>query len=119
MAKDDDKVRVIDSEESLAAYLASPEYKQLVADVKVLGAELKRLSDEGVARGEFPDDRGMLECLRCGLWEDIAPDNQHLVYFKYDDEHDTGLRFIPTDNPAVFLCPNCNSKTYDPDRTEN
>ncbi len=33
-------------------------------------------------------------------------------------EHDTGLRFIPTDDPAVFLCPNCNSKAYDPDRME-
>ncbi len=42
-----------------------------------------------------------------------------LASLKRDDAHDTGPRFIPTDDPAVFLCPNCNSKAYDPDRMEN
>lgn len=97
-----------------------PRYKKLLADIMPMVEEIKRLNAEGVARGEFPDDRGMLECLNCGLWEDIAFNNQHLVYFKYsEDEADTGLRFIPTDDPAVFRCPNCNTKVYDPDRMEN
>ena len=69
--------------------------------------ELEKLKRQATALGLFTDDRDLLECSSCGLWEDVSSDGVLTVYQKDDpSREDSGLRFREVDE-GHFECPKC------------
>jgi rubredoxin len=59
------------------------------------------------ALGMFVEERELLECPACGLWEDVNCEGILLVYRKGDPSQvDSGLRFREIDE-TNFVCPVC------------
>jgi len=59
------------------------------------------------ALGRFVEERDLLECPACGLWEDVNCEGMLLVYQKDDPSQvDSGLRFREVDE-THFVCPAC------------
>jgi len=57
--------------------------------------------------GMFVEERDLLECPACGLWEDVNCEGMLLVYQKDDPSQvDSGLRFREVDG-THFVCPAC------------
>lgn len=57
--------------------------------------------------GMFVEDRDLLECPACGLWEDVTGEGRLVVYQKDDPSLvDSGLRFMEVDE-THFVCPGC------------
>ena len=57
--------------------------------------------------GMFVEDRDLLECPACGLWEDVTGEGCLVVYQKDDPSPvDSGLRFREVDE-MNFVCPAC------------
>ena len=57
--------------------------------------------------GMFVEERDLLECPSCGLWEDVNCEGMLLVYRKDDPSQiESGLRFREVDE-THFVCPAC------------
>jgi len=63
----------------------------------------KRLARE---LGMFVEDRDLLECPACGLWEDVTGEGCLVVYQNDPSQMDSGLRFREVDE-THFVCPGC------------
>lgn len=69
--------------------------------------ELDNLKRQATVLGLFTDDRDLLECSSCGIWEDVSSDGVLIVYQKDDSsQEDSGLRFREVDE-GHFECPKC------------
>lgn len=69
--------------------------------------EMNKLKRQAMALGLFIDDRDLLECSSCGLWEDVTSEGVLTVYQKDDPSRkDSGLRFREVDQ-GRFECPKC------------
>lgn len=77
--------------------------KGIIAAVRQL-EEAKR---QARALGMFTDDRELLECPSCGLWEDVTCEGLLVTYPKNSSlQKDSGLRFKEIDETR-FECPAC------------
>jgi len=57
--------------------------------------ELDKLKRHATALGLFTNDRDLLECSSCGMWEDVTSEGVLTVYQKDDQSgEDSGLRFM-------------------------
>ncbi|MBI5015921.1 MAG: hypothetical protein HZB55_10575 [Deltaproteobacteria bacterium] len=76
--------------------------------------ELEKVRQQARAMGLFAEERELLECPKCGLWEDVTCDGLLITYPK-DDEGmaDSGLRFREV-NEDTFRCPACGSEFRPP-----
>ncbi len=70
-------------------------------------AELKK---QAKALGMFTDDRELLECEECGLYEDVTSKGLLITEFRDSCGKDTGLRFIETEDSNIFICPKCGNR---------
>jgi len=87
-----------------------PRKKSLIDDLIPLVRELQRLKEQGKALGMFTDDRELLECPKCGLFEDVTAEGLLITYPKASKEtKDCGLRFKPGDE-TTFECPSCRTR---------
>lgn len=69
--------------------------------------KLNEAKRQGRALGMFVEERDLLECPVCGLWEDVNCEGMLLVYRKDDSSQvDSGLRFREIDE-GHFVCPAC------------
>ena len=69
--------------------------------------QLQDAKRQARALGMFTEDRDLLECPACGLWEDVLCDGLLVVYHKDDlSQGDTGLRFREV-GEHHFVCPAC------------
>jgi hypothetical protein len=84
----------------------SPE--ELDREIARLTQEVEELKAQGRAMGIFVEDRPLLECLKCGLLEDLSDEGLLLTYHRQEGEvqPDTGLRFEQVE-PGHFRCPAC------------
>lgn len=72
-----------------------------------LATSLQALKKKAKALGMFTDDRELLECIQCGLKEDVTG-HGILITFKGDYTGvDTGLRFPEPDEDGKNVCPGC------------
>ena len=78
-----------------------------INDVKALARQIAKFHKQAEELGLFLNDRGLLECSKCGLIEDVAFEG-HLTTYRKDDKNmaDTGLRFEKLDETS-FRCPVC------------
>jgi hypothetical protein len=57
--------------------------------------------------GMFVEERNLLECPACGLWEDVNCEGMLIIYQKDDPSQvDSGLRFRDIDE-THFVCQAC------------
>jgi hypothetical protein len=69
--------------------------------------QLQEAKRQARALGMFVEDRELLECPACGLWEDVTGEGLLVVYQKDDlSQMDTGLRFREVDE-THSVCPGC------------
>lgn len=69
--------------------------------------QLQEAKRQARAFGLLSDDRDLLECPSCGLWEDATAEGLLVVYQKDDSsQQDNGLRFKEVDE-RHFECPGC------------
>jgi len=69
--------------------------------------QLQEAKRQARALGMFVEDRELLECPACGLWEDVTGEGLLVVYQKDDlSQEDSGLRFREVDE-THFVCPAC------------
>lgn len=69
--------------------------------------QLQEAKRQARALGLFTDDRVLLECPFCGLWEDVTAEGVLVVYQKDAPlQEDSGLRFKEVDE-RHFVCPAC------------
>ncbi len=70
---------------------------------------LQEAKRQARALGMFAEDRDLLECPVCGVWEDVNCEGMLLVYQKEDPSQiDSGLRFREIDEKH-YVCPGCGS----------
>ena len=72
--------------------------------------ELVELKKQAKALGMFTDDRELLKCEECGLYEDVTSKGILITEFRDNCGKDTGLRFIETEESNVFICPKCGNR---------
>ncbi|MDF1755872.1 MAG: hypothetical protein P1U89_23995 [Verrucomicrobiales bacterium] len=76
--------------------------------------ELEIVKSRAAELGIFIDDRELLECENCGLFEDVTVSG--ILITRRDSlakVSDSGLRFSET-TPGVFVCPSCGFKVKIP-----
>ena len=81
-------------------------------DICKLATELIRIQKQADEMGLFTDTRELLKCQHCKLMEDITIEGKLITYnetviLENETQEDSGLRFVVTDNPSIFLCPLC------------
>ncbi|MBF0118144.1 MAG: hypothetical protein HQK79_04860 [Desulfobacterales bacterium] len=82
------------------------------SDIWKLANSIVRITKQAELTGLFTDTRELLECQNCGLMEDIAAEGNLMTYKRNvmnndEAQKDSYLRFIPTDNANIFICPQC------------
>ncbi len=76
-------------------------------EVRPLVQALLRAQAYARSHGLFAHDRGLLDCRRCGLSEDVDASGCLMTYWWYDDSFsDTGMRFVERDEKQ-WQCPHC------------
>jgi hypothetical protein len=80
--------------------------QSLAADIGKLVRRLQPVLKKAEALGIFLGDRELLECLNCGLKEDVLISGQLITYRGDAVEPDSGLRFIEVGD-GRFRCPFC------------
>ncbi len=88
----------------------APANAALVNGILPLLKKLQSVRDQGRKLGLFVEDRGLLECVGCGLVEDVAFDGMWLVYRAGQPAVDSGLRFLELGD-GIFRCPSCGDET--------
>jgi len=73
---------------------------------KHLHREIARVHRLAQAAGLFLEDRDLLECVRCGLLEDVGCYGLLMTYPTGTPPVDSGLRFRK-DKRGRYICPNC------------
>lgn len=72
--------------------------------------QLQQLQAQAKALGIFTDERNLLTCPNCGLFEDVTCDGFLITSRTFSNEpHDTGLRFREI-APDTYCCPSCHSE---------
>jgi len=71
-----------------------------------LAKKLIEIREEAKKLGMFTDDRELLECPKCGLWEDVDINGRLFTTFKDSPDEDMGLAFKEVGDDS-FSCPNC------------
>lgn len=72
--------------------------------------QLQQLQAQAKALGIFTDERDLLTCPNCGLFEDVTCDGFLITSRTLSkDPIDTGLRFHEI-TPDTFRCPSCQSE---------
>ena len=95
------------STEKRSQSVTSSQQSDLLNSFRFFAKEIKRYQDQAKAQGLFAHDRGLLDCTRCGLTEDVQPDNRLTTFWRHGDvTHDTGLRFKELPN-GQWQCPHC------------
>ena len=74
---------------------------------------LRVLEAQRQAMGLAPDDRELLKCPRCGLFEGVDDEGVLFTSQKAEAPHDTGLRFEKLTD-GRWLCPRCCAKVVEP-----
>jgi hypothetical protein len=77
------------------------------AALHALCEQLQKIYQQAEIAGLFIGDRELLNCMHCGLQEDVLIDGR-LVAYQADaaDAADSGLRFAAADD-GNFVCPQC------------
>lgn len=81
-------------------------YQTLVEDIGRLVRQMQPVLEKAEALGIFTHDRDLLECLNCGLKEDVLITGQLVTYRGDAVKPDSGLRFID-EGDVRFRCPFC------------
>ena len=89
-------------------------------DIQSLAKELTKIKKQADALGLFTDDRDLLECKFCGLMEDVTFEWILITYIKREDIEyhkmkDSRKRFMETNDPNIFICPECGNNTELPE----
>jgi len=89
-------------------------------DIQSLAKEIIKIKKRADALGLFTDDRDLLECKNCGLMEDVTFEGFLITFIKrenieYNKMKDSGKRFIETNDPNIFICPECGNNTELPE----
>ena len=72
--------------------------------------QLQQLQAQAKALGIFTDERNLLTCPHCGLFEDVTFDGFLITSLAHAKESlDTGLRFREI-APDAYCCPSCQSE---------
>ncbi len=72
--------------------------------------QLQQLQAQAKALGIFTDERNLLTCPNCGLFEDVTSDGFLITSRALSNEPlDTGLRFREI-APDTYCCPSCQSE---------
>jgi hypothetical protein len=71
-----------------------------------LHREIARVHRLAQAAGLFMEDRDLLHCSHCGLFEDVGCYGLLMTYFSGKPPVDSGLRFTK-DKRGRHICPNC------------
>jgi hypothetical protein len=72
--------------------------------------QLQQLQAQAKSLGIFTDERNLLTCPNCGLFEDVTSDGFLITSRTYAKEPlDTGLRFREI-APDTYCCPACQSE---------
>jgi hypothetical protein len=92
--------------------MSQNEKSALSLEMAQLAVRLNEIRQEAQRLGIFIEDRPLLQCPHCGLWEDVGVDGRLLTCFASDVASgkrvvDTGLRFESVADG--FLCPSCQS----------
>ena len=81
---------------------------RLFEDISQLAEALVQVRVQAEAVGVFTGERGLLECKRCGLREDVLAGGILIVVTAERPRRDTRLRFTAASSePAQFACPRC------------
>ncbi len=94
--------------------------KGIFMDIKSLAQEITKIKKQADELGLFTHDRDLLECKFCGLMEDVTFEGILITYFNKEDIEyhkmkDTGKRFIETNDPNIFICPECGNNAELPE----
>jgi len=80
---------------------------KLDQEIRMLVRQLRAAQQEARELGLFPEDRELLECLRCDLVEDLGCDQRLTTFQRGDPGYtDTSMRFQEV-QPGMFRCPQC------------
>jgi len=81
--------------------------ENLTNAISSLIAQFSDIHQKAKELGIFTNDRELLQCLRCGLTEDVACDGRLTTVQSVDGPfNDTALRFQEIDS-IHFSCPQC------------
>jgi len=85
---------------------------QTLNKIRRLAKQIVALQERARSLGVFPGDRGLLECPKCGLLEDVTCNGQLITWRPCAEGQDTGLRFqeLPRNR---FRCPACGSMAHE------
>ena len=94
--------------------------KGIFMDIQSLAQEITKIKKQADELGLFTHDRDLLECKFCGLMEDVTFEGFLITYFNSEDIEyhkmkDSGKRFIETNDPNIFICPECGNNTELPE----
>ncbi len=89
-------------------------------DIQSLAQEIIKIKKHADELGLFTHDRDLLECKFCGLMEDVTFEGNLITFIKredieYNKMKNSSKRFIETNDPNIFICPQCGNNTELPE----